>query len=201
MFTLFKEWIVHFLHNVEKDYGISPSNRHLLILDGHKSHVSLGVIKIAMAKGLDLLTFPSHTSHALQPLDMTCFKPFKMFFRAYKDKWTLENTGKMPIKEDLAQWVSHALRKALSQENICKGFEVTSIFPLNADAVHSKLGPSSVYAQRKGKQHMEDDGHCSSIHVNYDLLEMQVQEIMEETTADMAVCTQYYVDISGDDEV
>jgi len=109
--TLFKEWIHHFLNYVQKVFGILPTNRHLLILDEYKSHMSLRIIKIAMAKGLDLLTFPSHTSHALQPLDVTCFKPFKMFFRAYKDKWTLSHPGQMPIKEDLAQWVSEGLKK------------------------------------------------------------------------------------------
>jgi hypothetical protein len=28
-----------------------------------------------------MITLPSHTSHALQPLDLTCFKPFKTTFR------------------------------------------------------------------------------------------------------------------------
>jgi len=55
--ALFVEWILHFLLNLSKDYGISQTNRHLLILDGHKSHVSLHIIRTAMARGLDLLTF------------------------------------------------------------------------------------------------------------------------------------------------
>ncbi len=33
--------------------------------------------------GLDFITLPSHTSHALQPLDVTCFKPFKTTFKTY----------------------------------------------------------------------------------------------------------------------
>jgi len=108
--AIFKEWILHFLLNVSKEYGIFQTNRHLLILDGHKSHVSLGVIKVAMARGLDILTFPSHTSHALQPLDLTYFKSFKMCFRAYRDKWTVAHSVQFPIIEDLAQLVSHDLR-------------------------------------------------------------------------------------------
>jgi len=27
--------------------------------------------------GFDIVTLPSHTYHALQPLDVSCFKPFK----------------------------------------------------------------------------------------------------------------------------
>jgi hypothetical protein len=28
-----------------------------------------------------MFTLPSHTSHALQPLNLTCFKPFKIAFK------------------------------------------------------------------------------------------------------------------------
>jgi len=100
---LFKAWMMHFLYSVTKLYGISPTSRHLLILDGHNSHVTTEVIKLAQARGLDLLTFPSHTSHALQPLDVTCFKPFKLSFRVYRDRWTLNHKEKLSSKEDLAQ--------------------------------------------------------------------------------------------------
>jgi hypothetical protein len=61
--------------------GISITNMHLLILDGHGSHVTLEAIKQAKKFGLDMITFPSHTSHAFQPLDVACFKPFKTTFR------------------------------------------------------------------------------------------------------------------------
>jgi hypothetical protein len=50
---LFKSWIGHFVKNV-RDYGfgISPSCRHLPILDGHGSHVTMDVVKTARSIGL-----------------------------------------------------------------------------------------------------------------------------------------------------
>jgi hypothetical protein len=45
--------------------GISLTNRHLLILDGHRSHVTLEAIEHVKKFGLDMITLPSHTSHAL----------------------------------------------------------------------------------------------------------------------------------------
>jgi len=112
----------------------------------------MGVIKLALSKGLDLLTIPSHTSHvhALEPLDVTCFKPFKLSFRAYQNKWTNNHQGKMPIKEDLAQWGSNSFRRALSTKNITKGFEVIGIFLFNANAMKGKMGPHHVY-KRSGE--------------------------------------------------
>jgi hypothetical protein len=49
---------------------------HLLILDIHSSHVTMDVVKTACSVGLDFLTLLSYTSHAMQPLDVSCFKPF-----------------------------------------------------------------------------------------------------------------------------
>jgi hypothetical protein len=79
---LFKAWIGHFVKNVRDcGLGISSHSRHLLILDGHGSHVTTDVVKTAQSVGLDLFTLSSHTSHAMQPLDVSCFKPFKQAFR------------------------------------------------------------------------------------------------------------------------
>jgi hypothetical protein len=38
---------------------------------------------------LDFIILPSHMSHVLHLLDVVCFKPFKIAFRAYRDVWTL----------------------------------------------------------------------------------------------------------------
>jgi len=126
-------------------YDIIPFNYHLLILDGHSSHVTLEVIKLAMSKGIDMLTFPSHTSYAFQPLDISCFKSFKLSFRAYRDKWTLSHKCENPLKEDLAQWVSHALRRSLTFPNIIVGFRTSSIYPFNPTVIESKMGPNVAY--------------------------------------------------------
>jgi len=83
---LFSTWLSHFIKNVNKlAGGISPQRRHLLILDGHSSHVTVEVVNQAKREGLDVVTLPSHTSHALQPLDCSVFKPFKDHFRTYRD--------------------------------------------------------------------------------------------------------------------
>jgi hypothetical protein len=68
---LFSAWISHFIECVQHTGGISVEQRHLLILDGHSSHMTLDIVWEARAAGLDLLTLPSHTSHAMQPLDVS----------------------------------------------------------------------------------------------------------------------------------
>jgi hypothetical protein len=63
--ALFSQWISHFIKALESRGEISPSNRHLLIVDGHNSHITLEAVHKAMQVGLDLVPLPSHTSHRL----------------------------------------------------------------------------------------------------------------------------------------
>jgi hypothetical protein len=102
----------------------------------------LEVVREAKQAGLDLLTLPSHTSHALQPLHTTVFKSFKAHFREYRNFWTSTHMHQKATKEILADWVSLALKKALSEHNIKKGFMTAGIFPLDKTVVDSKLTPS-----------------------------------------------------------
>ncbi len=44
---------------------ISQTNYHLLIMGGHGSHVTLEAIEQAQEFGLNIVTLPSHISHAL----------------------------------------------------------------------------------------------------------------------------------------
>jgi hypothetical protein len=156
---LFSSWIAHFVKALENRGGIFPTNRHLLILDGHNSHVTLDVVYKAKQNGLDLLTLPSHTSHRLQPLDCSVFQPFKCAFRGYRDAWTLQNRGRAAQKEDLAEWVSLALERALTPRNIMQGFKGIGIWPLNHEAVVGKMGPFEQFhnISLPGLEDMEDD--------------------------------------------
>ena len=45
---LFESWISHFIECLKRGVGLDLINRHLFILDGHNSHVTLEVVKISM---------------------------------------------------------------------------------------------------------------------------------------------------------
>ena len=83
MGAIFNEWINHFLLHIGKMYGISSENWHILIMDGHNSCVTLDVAHTEI--GLNVSTIPNHVSHAMQPLNESILKPFKMTFRTYWD--------------------------------------------------------------------------------------------------------------------
>ena len=95
-----------------------------------------------MNSGLDIVSLPSHTSHVLQPLDVSYFKPFKLAFRQIRDSWTLVNKGRIVEKQELCEWIAQALQKALSPKNIRSGFRKTGIWPLNSEVVSTQMLPS-----------------------------------------------------------
>ncbi len=77
---IFKQFLeTHFLKFVPG----SQDQKVLLILDGHKSHISVGLTEWALQHGIILFVLPAHTSHVLQPLDVSCFGPLD---RMYNNK-------------------------------------------------------------------------------------------------------------------
>ena len=67
---LFVKYMTHFIAHT------MPSENHplLVVFDGHRSHISLEVVELAKQHHITLLTLPPHTSHRLQPLDVTLTK-------------------------------------------------------------------------------------------------------------------------------
>ena len=148
---LFESWIAHFLRVLGKGPGVSPTNRHLLIVDGHTSHVTIEGTKTCMKYGIDIVTLPSHTSHALQPLDRTCFVPFKAAFQRIQDDWIRDRQNKKVEKSMLCEWTSKALGQALTPNNIKAGFRRTWIRPLNRTTVAGDMGPATRFQAVNGE--------------------------------------------------
>ena len=73
----FSTWMSFFISHHERRGSLGPTKSMLLILDGHKSHVTLEVLLKAKEHGVDIVSLPSHSSYEIQSLDISCFKPFK----------------------------------------------------------------------------------------------------------------------------
>jgi hypothetical protein len=119
---VFKDFLSFFKRSIPSD--IFLTNKHMLIFDGHGSHITLEAIEQAQAFGLDMVTLPSHTSHALQPLDITCFKPFKTAFRKEKDTTMVNRNYIDPDNIVLVGWVDKLVDQALSKKKSSKGSKI-----------------------------------------------------------------------------
>jgi len=101
---LFLNWLFHFTAFVPG--GVSPENKHLMILDGHGSHMVVQAIEEANNLGINLLTLSTHTTHRLQPLDVSVFGHFKNYFRFKRASWMAKNLGAEVKRFELAELAS-----------------------------------------------------------------------------------------------
>ena len=75
----------------------NPSHERpvLLLLDGHCSHTkSIELINLAREKNVIMLTFPHHTTHRLQSLDVTVMSPMSTFYKQEVRKWIFNHAGR-----------------------------------------------------------------------------------------------------------
>ena len=125
----------------------------LLLLDGHKSHVSLTLADWAKKNNIVMFILPAHTSHILQPLDVACYGPFQRMYYAQCHK-VMRQVSATITKYNICDIACKVYSKALSSENLQSGFMRTGIFPTDRTVVpkHSMI-PSQVFES--------DDISCS----------------------------------------
>lgn len=79
----FLQWLKFFVEIVRP----TADHKVLLLLDNHESHCSLNVAEYTCEHHVEILSFPPHTSHKLQPLDVAVYGPLDTFFEAEIKKW------------------------------------------------------------------------------------------------------------------
>ncbi len=103
----------------------------------HGNHVTLKAIKQAKELGLDMITLPSHTLQTLQPLYVSCFKPFKTTFKNVKNASMFRSNDMEPYKITLVGWVDQALEQSLTKK-IESRFKNIGIWAFNLKAMDGK---------------------------------------------------------------
>lgn len=124
---IFLEFLKHFINHTRP----TMDQKVLLILDNHKSHITVDVLNLAKKSGIVLLTFPPHTSHKLQPLDRGVFGPLKKYYNSACGDWLLKNCAKPMTIYDVCECVGIAYPLAFTPNNILAGFRVSGIYPFN----------------------------------------------------------------------
>jgi len=155
---LFLRYFQHFVSFVRP----SEVNPVLLLLDGHQSHKSLELVDMARDNFVTILTIPPHTSHRLQPLDVSFFSPLKSAYNREVDRWMVTNPGKRVTNYDLCRIFAPAYNRVANAEKGVKGFRATGIFPFNPDVFTDEdFMPSSVTEQVDPAMHIHDQAACS----------------------------------------
>jgi hypothetical protein len=109
----------------------------LLILDGHGSHPTPEFDLFYKEHNIISLCMPPHSSHLLQPPNVSCFGVVKRLYgRQIKG---LIRTGIYIQKSDFLLAYTMARTEALSSNTIRSSFAVTGIHPYDPERVLSNL--------------------------------------------------------------
>jgi len=109
----------------------SPQEKRLLIMDGHGSHETIDFMFLCIQHNIYLLYLPAHTSHVLQPLDLSVFSPLK---RSYRKQLGYLNilTDSSPLgKQNFLLCYQKARKDALTISNIKSGWKASGLWPVS----------------------------------------------------------------------
>jgi hypothetical protein len=125
----------NFFKSLKHFHGFVKStitNPIILTLDNHVSHLHYEAkTKFAKENGIILLTFPPHCSHALQPLDVCVYSPFKGDLGVSHYDWLQLNPGKRITVKEIAELTKPAYAAAFTPAIIISAFRTTRIEPFN----------------------------------------------------------------------
>ena len=83
---------------------------------------------------------PAHTSHILQPLDVSCFGPLKKAYGSQIEMKMRLGVNHITKEEFLPTFLT-AYRQSMTPETITSGFKATGLVPFDPQRVLDKLGP------------------------------------------------------------
>jgi hypothetical protein len=118
------------------------NRRRLLIVDGHSSHVNMKFIEAADRLRIIILVLPPHSTHRLQPLDVSLFSPLATAYTKELNNLLFISTGYISMSKRMFYGMFKvAWAKAFTKENIISAFAKTGIWPFNPEIVMAAIRP------------------------------------------------------------
>lgn len=122
---------VNVLKHIQKHTLCSKENPILLLCDNHESHISIEAINYCRDNGIVCLSFPPHTTHRLQPLDVGVFGPLKSKLKIAFNDWHVSNPGKTLNIYNIPKLTKIPYLESFNGRNITSAYEKTGIWPFN----------------------------------------------------------------------
>ena len=131
-------WLQKFDAQTRTELAAPPLEYRLLILDGHRSHYNLRFCEYVWDNKVILLSYPGHSTHLLQPLNVGLFSPLQ---KAYGDAVAahMKETRTGLTKGAFWGFYCAAQAKTYTPSNIKSAWRATGIVPYNPDVVLTKL--------------------------------------------------------------
>lgn len=125
--NLFEEWFFNILlPHIQSN--TNPGCKKVVIGDNLASHFSPKVIKAAIENNIYMTPLPAHSTHLMQPLDVSIFGPMKKKWRNILDTWRKESRRRGTIPKEHFPSLLKKLWDSMqltAEKNIKSGFKTT----------------------------------------------------------------------------
>ena len=123
---IFFQWLLHFIKYTQP----TKEDPVFLVLDGHNSHTrNLEVITLVHKDHVEIICFPLHSSHKMQPLYKAFMGPLKTFHYQEIEKWLRSHLGRVVTVYQIGELFGNAYNRAATGERASNGFRATNLFP------------------------------------------------------------------------
>lgn len=113
-------------------------NYRLLLFDGHSSHVTTSFLSYCLDHKIIPCCLPPHTTHRLQPLDVSIFSPYKNYYRKeLGNRFAHRQYG--VSKNNFYEILAAVRPQAFSISNIQSGFWFTGLCPVDRTIILRNL--------------------------------------------------------------
>ena len=112
----------------------SKPGRKILIGDNLASHFSVNVVRMARENDILFVALPPNTTHIMQPLDVSIFRPFKRIWATILDNFRKESRSKGALPKVNFPIMLHQLYQEVKKTidvNLKSGFRATGLSPFN----------------------------------------------------------------------
>ncbi|CAG7832646.1 unnamed protein product, partial [Allacma fusca] len=140
---IFMIWIEHFTAFSKPN----DTNPVLLLLDNHTSHISIEILNFCEIHNIHMLSIPPHTSHKLQPLDVSVYSAIKSRLSKLEQEWMSQNAPKRLTEENLPEIFKIAYDVSATPSNMISGFRKCGIVPFDPTVFSDKdYAPSNTFS-------------------------------------------------------
>lgn len=177
------EWLTKVFDRETKSKARQSRDWRLLIVDGHGSHINMRFLDWCLDHHIMVAVYPPHSTHRLQPLDVSLFSPLAIYYSQELDAFIHRCQGLSNItKRDFFALFWPAYLKSFTQKNIQSSWIKTGLHPLDASAVlglFKKSAPPPFEESRPTSNHSTKSAISAS---DWRSIRALVKDVLSEQT-------------------
>ena len=109
----------------------NPEETIILVMDGHESHKTPEMQRLALEHNIEFFFLPPHTTHRLQPLDVGVFGPLQRRWQQRCDEIISETNGEVPRSQFVKEYMG-VRNEVFTKELIQSAWKKAGMWPPNS---------------------------------------------------------------------